>query len=132
MSAMDVSRSFVEGVWNQRDMSVIDRLCAPNIVNHDPTGDVVGIAGQHAFTQQYITAFPDIRVTIDRISADGDLVKYTITFIGTHTGPLGEAPATGKRATVRVNVTDRIENGKIAESWAEWDPADLMRQLGLA
>ncbi|MBX3066053.1 MAG: hypothetical protein KF726_23950 [Anaerolineae bacterium] len=28
-------------------------------------------------------------------------------------------------------ITDRIADGKIAETWAEWDPQDMMRQLGV-
>jgi predicted ester cyclase len=41
-------------------------------------------------------------------------------------------PATGRQATVPVLITDRIANGKIVETWAEWNPDDMMRQLGVA
>jgi predicted ester cyclase len=42
-----------------------------------------------------------------------------------------DIPATGKKVTVPVMVTDRIVNGKIVETWSEWDPMDLMDQLGV-
>jgi predicted ester cyclase len=78
-----------------------------------------------------LAAFPDVTHTIDKQEAEGDGVRTWLTYVGTNTGSLNGAPPTGTRATVKVVTTDRIAGGHIAESWAEWDPQDLMRQLGL-
>jgi predicted ester cyclase len=42
-----------------------------------------------------------------------------------------DIPPTGNQVTVEVVVTDRIADGKIVESASEWDPDDMMRQLGV-
>ena len=39
-------------------------------------------------------------------------------------------PATGKQATVTGITIDRIADGRIAESWDNWDTLGLMQQLG--
>jgi predicted ester cyclase len=42
-----------------------------------------------------------------------------------------DIPATGNSVAVPVLVRDRISGGKIIESRNEWDPDDMMRQLGV-
>ena len=106
---------------------------AADHVNHGPMTEQLppGLEGDKAFISGMLAAFPDTRYTIDKQEADGDTVQTWLTYMGTNTGSLNGAPPTGKRATVKVKTTDRIVNGKIVESWAEWDPQDMLRQLGL-
>jgi predicted ester cyclase len=131
-SNLDISRDFLEGAWNRRDMSVIDKYVDPNCINHDPTGDVIGIEGSKAFVKTFTTAFPDVRCTIHNAWEDGDTVTLEVSFNGTHQGELMGVPATGNKVNVDVTITDRHENGKIVESWGEWDPNDMMQQLGVS
>ena len=49
----------------------------------------------------------------------------------TNTGPLGDIPATGKAVQVPFLAIFRIESGKIAELWAEWDNAAMLSQMDL-
>jgi predicted ester cyclase len=131
MSNLDISQKLLVGIWNNRDFSLIDQHLHPNIINHDPTGNTQGIEAAHQFTSGMVNAFPDVRVTIHDAWEDGDTVTTQVTFNGTHQGELMGIPPTGKKASVDVTITDRYENGKIVESWAEWDPNDMMRQLGV-
>jgi predicted ester cyclase len=55
-----------------------------------------------------------------------------ISWTATHTGDLGELPATGKTGTVTVFAVFRLVNGKIAEEWEVMDELGLMTQLGMA
>ena len=128
-----IARNFIEGAWNRRDMGVVSELVAPNHVPHGPYTDQFpqGADGAQAFVSAFLTAFPDTKATIQKQEAIGDQVKTTLTFKGTHTGALMTIPATGKKVTVPVIVTDRIVNGKIVETWAEWDAEELMDQLGV-
>lgn len=132
MSNSDIVRSIIE-VWNHRDLSTIDRFVHPNHVSHGPTDDQFpqGIEGQRVFVRTFLAAFPDVEAEITDISEEGDLVDAYVTYRGTHQGELMGIPATGRRVTVHVHTRDRIANGKIVESWAEWDPNDMMRQLGV-
>ncbi len=136
MSADDnkaISRKFLEAGWKKRDWTAQAGLVSANHLNHGPFTEQMpqGPAGDRAFVETFATAFPDVAYRIDQQEADGDLVKTWVTYTGTQTGQLMNIPPTGKRATVQVLITDRIENGNIAESWAEWDVNDFMRQLGV-
>ena len=52
------------------------------------------------------------------------------TYSGTQTGPIGEFPATDKAAESTFLTIFRIEDGKIAELWVEWDNLAMLMQLG--
>ena len=134
MSNVTISRNFIEGIWNRKDLSLIDKYVAPNHVNHGPTEDQFpqGPEGQRIFVSTFLAAFPDVHATITDIAEDGDFVEANISYTATHQGELMGVPATGRKVNVEVYIRDRFENGKIVESWAEWDPNDLMRQLGVS
>ena len=66
-----------------------------------------------------LSGFPDSRVTVDDLVAEGDKVASRTTITGTHTKEyLGVAP-TGKRISFAMIGIDRVANGKIVESWSE-------------
>ena len=90
-----------------------------------------GLQGVQAFASTFTTAFPDVTYTLDSQNTQDDLARNHVTYHGTHKAELMGVSATGQQATVPVLITDRIAGGKIAESWAEWDSDDMMRQLGM-
>jgi predicted ester cyclase len=130
---MAISRDFLEIGWNQKNVEALRKYVAPDHVNHGPFSDELppGFEGVKVFTNSFLTGFPDVTCTIENQEADGDVVRTWVTFRGTQTGQLMDIPATGRSVNVPVLITDRIAGGKIAESWAEWDPNDMMRQLGV-
>lgn len=75
-------------------------------------------------------AFPDLKLTIDDIIAEGDRVAIRGTVTATQKGAFSGIPPTGKQATVTALETLRIENGKIVEHWGGSDNLDMMQQLG--
>jgi len=84
------------------------------------------------YEQTIHVPFPDGRVTYERMVAEGDMVAAYATFTGTNTGPLGELPPTGRSVEVKFLAMFRIEGGKIAEIWVEWDNLSRLAQLGLS
>jgi steroid delta-isomerase-like uncharacterized protein len=127
-----VSRRLIEEAFNQGTYDVIDELVAPTYVNHDPfTGDTMGLEGTREVIEGYRSAFPDLKVTIEDQLAERDLVATRWTAKGTHKGELLGIAPTGKEATVTGLTIDRIKDGKIVESWNNWDTLGMMRQLGL-
>jgi hypothetical protein len=86
--------------------------------------------GRDAITeaaQSFMTAFPNLRVIMDDVSADGDHVEYHWTLTGTNTGPGG----TGR--PVHICGIERWQIGKdqlIASSQGRFDEAEYLRQLG--
>jgi len=84
-----------------------------------------------ALQKSFLSTFPDQQVRLDSIIAEGNLVAIRATYLGTQTGPMGEFPATGKSVDGPFIAFFRIESGKIAELWVEWDNVSLLNQLGL-
>jgi predicted ester cyclase len=75
--------------------------------------------------------FPGYQQIIEDMMSDGDKVITRVTIRGTHRGHfLGIAP-TGKEVAYEVIAIDRIEDGKVAESWEQGDHLGLMIQLGV-
>jgi predicted ester cyclase len=75
-------------------------------------------------------AFPGYQQTIEDMISDGDKVVSRMTMRGVHRGEfLGIAP-TGKDVTFEVIAIDRLEEGKVTESWEIGDILGLLIQLG--
>ena len=127
-----LSRRLLEEAFNKGNLDVIDELVAPGIVNHDAAlpEPLVGIDASRASITGYRDAFPDLEITIEDQIAGGDGVATRWSARGTHQGELMGMPATGKQATVTGITIDRIVDGRIAESWTNWDTLGLMQQLG--
>jgi len=87
-------------------------------------------AGRVAITaaaQGFMTAFPDMVVTMDSVSLDGPRAVYRWTLTGTNTGP------GGKGRPVRISGYEEWTfdaHGLIAQSQGHFDEADYNRQLG--
>jgi predicted ester cyclase len=79
-----------------------------------------------------LRAFPDIRIIMEDQVIQGDLVAFRWTATGTHTGPLGAAPPTGKPIVVDGLIIDRVAQGRVRERWEQWDQSLMLQQLGFA
>lgn len=76
--------------------------------------------------QGFMTAFPDMVVTMEEVSLDGDHAVYRWTLTGKNTGPGG----TGK--AVRISGYEEWTigtNGLIAQSKGHFDETEYQRQL---
>jgi steroid delta-isomerase-like uncharacterized protein len=131
---VEASRRVIEEAFNNGNLAVVDELVEPGAVDHDPAHieEVRGPAAFKAQVEMYRSAFPDLHMTIEDTVAQGDMVVLRWTSRGTHRGELMGLAPTGTVATVTGISIDRFEDGKIAESWTNWDVLGLMRQLGAA
>jgi predicted ester cyclase len=79
---------------------------------------------------QVEAAFPHYELIADQILADGDLVAVRGTFRGAHSGvPFAGIEPRGIAATGDMMIIYRIENGRIAEHWLQFDIPGLLAQL---
>jgi len=130
----NVVRRTIEELWNKGDASLADQLLAPNYTHHDSATPDVGRGpdGEKKRLAIYRTAFPDLRLTIEDLIAEGDLVMARWSARGTHRGELNGIAPTGKQFHITGVSIARISNGKMAEGWVNWDALGLMQQLGVA
>lgn len=129
-----LSRRYIEEVFNKGKLPLADELFTHNFVDHDLANPPDFGRGPEAVRKHatlYRTAFPDARITIDDILAEGDKVVFRWTGQGTHKGELMGIKPTGKRVTVTGIDIHRFVDGKIAEKWANWDRHGMMEQLGV-
>lgn len=126
-------RRFVEQVKNQRKLDALGEYFAADYREHNETVASFGkgVAGYQAFLGHLFAGFPDDRVEIELITADGDLVSYRATESGTHRGEFLGIPATGKAATWTEIQFFRIANGKVVEHWVDVDIYGWFQQLGV-
>jgi len=128
---MAASRRVLEEAFNQGNLEVIDEVCSDDFVDHDP---LMGDADSEGVKQRigaYREAFPDIEIRVDEIFAAGDRVVIRWTGTGTFEHPLmGQQPTGEKGEPIQGIGIDCFEDGKIAESWGQWDTLQLMRNIG--
>ena len=88
-------------------------------INNGPPA--VGPAEIAREAQAFMTTFPDMIVTMDKVGQDEEGTKFHWTLTGTNTGPGG----TGKRVRISGYELWKIDNdGRIAESKGNFDNAD--------
>src|SRR4051812_8542269 len=127
-----VVRRVVEEHWNQRKPSLASELFAPTVSLRTTDGLLEGQAGAGLLLEGYGTAFPDFRINLQELLADGDRVILQWTFTGTHLGPLGGIPATGRHVDTPPGIAIfRLFDGKVVEGRMVWDKYALLHQLGV-
>jgi len=129
----ELSRRLIEDVFSGGRLETADEILAPEAIGHDPAlpEPTRGPEGLKAAATGYRTGFPDLTIKVEEQLAEGDSVCTRWTAVGTNTGEFWGIAPTGKQATVTGITIDRIAEGKIVESWTNWDALGLMQQLGV-
>lgn len=129
----EMAERWYSEVMSEGKTEVIDELCAPDFVDHDPLpGTTADLAGLKDFVAQIRAAFPDMQVTADDIVAEGDRLAVRSTLRGTHEGDFMGIPGSGKKVEVSNYDFVRFESDQAAEHWGVIDSAALMEQIGMA
>jgi steroid delta-isomerase-like uncharacterized protein len=84
-----------------------------------------------AAAQEERKALPDMRMRVNQILAERDLVGVHWTASGTNTQAGMGFPATGKTIKIDGMTLFRFRDGKICEEWSAWDMLSVLRQAGL-
>jgi steroid delta-isomerase-like uncharacterized protein len=119
---------------NNRDVTEVEATMAADLVRHSqatPELEIRSLEQFKEFLQEDWATFPDSRITITHLVAEGDLVAIWGTYAGTQQGQMGPFPATGNRMELDIAGVFRIEDDKIAEIWVTWDNVAGLAQLGL-
>jgi len=121
-------------IANAADWDALAEVVADDFTRHSAATEGPPVTSRDAFVElqkSFLIGFPDQRVIVHELIAERDRVAGRATYVATHTGPMGDIPATGKTVESPFLAVFRIENGKIAELWVEWDNTAMLKQLGL-
>jgi predicted ester cyclase len=116
-----VVHRLVDEVLNGGRLEVIDELYTPELA-----------PAARRWMAPFRASFPDMRMEVVELIAEGDTVVGRFTCSATHLGEwLGHAP-TGRRFE-RVDEVGifRLRDGRIAQAWSLEDTLSRLRQLGL-
>ena len=119
--------------YNERDREAEADGRAPGYVAHAPgvPEPLDSDAWAEFIFDVFVGAFPDLHLTIEEVAAGEDAVAARMDFRGTHRGEFQGLPATGRGIAFTSVEINRMENGKVAEHWFEFDQGRLFEQLGL-
>lgn len=142
MSVQETTRidDAVIAAWNAHDPDKFVSYCADDIVWHDVGSPqpVRGKEGARQYFNNWLTAFPDLKIRVKNRLATEDQVADELEFSGTGKGPIQgppgmpSIPPTGKRVDgAKGTYFARIRDGKVIEVHSYPDTAGLLTQLGV-
>jgi steroid delta-isomerase-like uncharacterized protein len=129
----EIARRFIEEVFNNHNLGVIDELMTEDFVEHDP---LPGLTNDRDGTRETLRAvlggFPDIRADVVDAVSEGDRVAIRTRYTGTHHGEFMGVPATGRQSTVEsIDIIRMTNDGLAAEHWGVFDTMGVMLQIGV-
>jgi steroid delta-isomerase-like uncharacterized protein len=124
--------------WNERDFDRMLESTATDatIVDVGSGQTYRGHDGVREYSTAWADAFPDGKITVDRVIEAGDMVVAEVTGKGKHTGELvtpgGTIPATGRTLTLHLCDIWEVKDGKLQSQRTYFDTGSMMAQLGLS
>lgn len=123
-----IARRVLEEILTQGKFQVADEIYAKDFVNHGLHRNA-DLREDQAAARWEKKHLPDLKITVDLMVAEGDLVTVVWTLRGTNSVPIGSLPATGVRIEERGLTVWRIVDGKIRDEWTSFDSLPIVRQI---
>ena len=111
-----VVECYLEEVLNGHDLGALERLVADETLKQR--------------VRLFLEAFPDLAVEPKLVVSDGELVGVNLIGRATHEGTFQGVRPTGRRWAATCSGFYRVENGRIADAWINWDVLGILDQLG--
>ncbi len=105
-------------------------LCAPGAAFHIGGTPVMDLLAFEHFQALYYSAFPDSRIMVEDMVAEGDRVAFRGVVRATHMAEFMGTPASCAQIVVPVIGIARLVDGRIAEWWNSPDRPSWMQQIG--
>jgi steroid delta-isomerase-like uncharacterized protein len=123
-----IYRRYVELLWTP---DRLDEVLASDFIAHDlPVATPPGREGLKAFRRTVNRAFPDLKMEILDLIAEGDKVAARISLVGTHRAEFMGIAATNNQVKTQLFEIVRFSDGKIVDRWIMRDRLDELQQLG--
>lgn len=128
-----VVQQMFDQVWNKSDLSFVDRVYAQDYVAHI-SGAPQDIESPEQFKQLvtlYAVLTSDLNIRVDDQIAEGDRVATRWSATLTPTKGLDNAPTDDQEVKVTGISIHRFVDGKIVESWDNWDALTFYQSMGV-
>jgi steroid delta-isomerase-like uncharacterized protein len=129
------SQRIIDDCWNAGDVQVIDQLVSADYIDHDLSTheELRGPKANKERIDSYRKAMPDLHVTVEDLLASDDEVVARWRCTATNDGEFLGNPPTHRHVDFTGISIDRFDaNGRLVESWDQWDNLSLLQQLELA
>jgi steroid delta-isomerase-like uncharacterized protein len=130
----ELLRRWFDELWNNGRAEVIDELFDENGIAHgladDPSNPIKGPDDFRPFYTTFRQAFPNMKIVIEDMVAEGDKVAARCSVRGKHEGELMGRAATQSPVEFTGMTIVRIDNGKIVEAWNNFDFMTMYKQCG--
>ena len=123
---MHIARQWFTEGW-AGNLALADGIFSEDLQTN---GIHVGLAGPVGRIRDRLIGFPDVTTSIQDIFVSGDKLAVTLIWRGTHTGPYGGVPATGKPVEVRDTAIWHFRDGKVTEILTLQDQFAILKQIG--
>lgn len=128
-TAATIAREFWES-WGRGDLEATwAEYVHPDIVVHPSSGYEFNRESWLQTEQALQAAFTDIEVKVLGQIEDGAMVATRWSVTARQTGEFFGVPSSGKTATLTGTTFDRVQDGKLAEHWAEVGVSPFLQQL---
>lgn len=128
----DLVRRIIAEAFNAGNLDVVDEALGADYLDHQAGPNAAsGPDAFKAFVRAFRDTFPDVRVEVEDIVAEGERIALRVTWRGSQQGALGSIPATGLPVEFGGYHIYRFEDGKIVEHWGLQDDLGLLLQLGV-
>ena len=126
----DVLVRYVEAVWGGHDADAALDHFGPGYRRHlSPATEPLDATAQITRLRGFMSAFPDVTMSVETMTGDGDLVAFAGIMRGTHRGEFKGMAPTGRTFQIYLYDMVRIADGRIVEHWGGPDLHDLEQQL---
>jgi predicted ester cyclase len=124
-------RRYYERVVSEHRLDELLSFIHPNYVDHNSDESERGPSVVRTHLEGLRATFPDFRLRVEQLIAEGEVVATRVSASGTHTGMWQDIEPTGDSIRLRGINIDRIEAGLIVEHWGEADTIGMLWQMGV-
>ena len=127
-----IARRFFDEVVSNGTLDIVDELCSPDYRLYATLSGPDALDRDHLkdLVRSFRSSFPDARISIEDIVAEGDLVAARLMERGTHTGAFRGIPPTSRPVGYGSMTFLRIVDGRIVDHWGLLDLPSLLQQIG--
>lgn len=126
-----MAHRLIEELYGEGRVEVLDELCHPGYVSHDPLMGDADRAGVKAYVRLLRACFPNLEVRLLGLYADGDTVITWWSMEGNLARRLLDVEPRGQRIRMEGITLSEFEDGRLVEDTSQWDTFGYLRQLGV-